>query len=404
MFTRLSSAFPYALLALTAFVATSHATPTNGCGNFCHSAIGFRPRMDDIQQELLSRIRRDGRSEIKFYSGLFQLQQCSFAPLQTNDVRQRPEQVLQNAEAIGCRKHPTPSCPAFGNHRLNLASIASLFNTWLCLEPFDEQEAKDHGAGEHFHAEGERGVGAFTLWLNSLGIESAVFDLFENLHDELIILQAFDNISPRSVIWRRVSEPKVGDTNYAVELGIRIGWASNVLMLNITIHGAFQYWQTHQRHRHALTDQRNRTKATLGGQSIRSFNDLAIATGLDLLRPGIVDPAVAINVDDSGACQDRQQNFLLRQLHVKLRTQTKDSVLPMRTGKATVRGSIANVIHTINEDRWTESKNHIDMREFYNATIPAIIQSLLIIMNEWREMSLHTMARRDPGILHDTFH
>jgi plastin-1 len=35
-----------------------------------------------------------------------------------------------------------------------------------------------------------------------------VFNLFENLKDGLIILQAFDKILPGSVIWKRVSKPK----------------------------------------------------------------------------------------------------------------------------------------------------------------------------------------------------
>jgi plastin-1 len=50
----------------------------------------------------------------------------------------------------------------------------------------------------------------FTLWLNSLGVEPAVFNLFENLKDGVIILQAFDKILPGSVVWRRVSKPKAG--------------------------------------------------------------------------------------------------------------------------------------------------------------------------------------------------
>jgi plastin-1 len=50
----------------------------------------------------------------------------------------------------------------------------------------------------------------FTLWLNSLGVDPSVYNLFENLKDGLIILQAFDKILPGSVIWRRVSKPKEG--------------------------------------------------------------------------------------------------------------------------------------------------------------------------------------------------
>jgi plastin-1 len=97
-----------------------------------------------------------------------------------------------------------------GNPRLNLAFVANLFNTWPGLEPLDEQEAKDYGAVEDFDAEGEREARVFTLWLNSLGVEPTVFNLFENLKDGIVILQAFDKILPGSVVWRRVSKPKAG--------------------------------------------------------------------------------------------------------------------------------------------------------------------------------------------------
>ncbi|KAG6877902.1 hypothetical protein C0992_009095 [Termitomyces sp. T32_za158] len=143
---------------------------------------------------------------------LHQLQpeQCSLAPLQTSDLRARAEQVLQNADKIKCRKFLTPSSLIAGNPRLNLAFVANLFNTHPGLEPLDEQEAKDYGTVEDFDAEGEREARVFTLWLNSLNVEPGVFNLFENLKDGLIILQAFDKIMPGSVIWRRVSKPKEG--------------------------------------------------------------------------------------------------------------------------------------------------------------------------------------------------
>ena len=185
-----------------------------------------------------------------------QPQHCSRAPLQTKDLLTRAEQVLQNADAIGCRKYLTPSALVAGNPRLNLAFVANLFNNYPGLEPLDEQEAKDYGVVEDFDAEGEREARVFTLWLNSLGVEPAVFNLFENLRDGLVILQAFDKILPGSVIWRRVNKPKAGavevesrgegeeeedigvtpnqskltrfkqveNTNYAVELGKQNGF------------------------------------------------------------------------------------------------------------------------------------------------------------------------------------
>jgi plastin-1 len=102
----------------------------------------------------------------------------------------------------------TPASLVAGNPRLNLAFVANLFNTWPGLAPLDEQEAKDYGVVEDFDAEGEREARVFTLWLNSLGVEPAVFNLFENTRDGLVILQAFDKVLPGSVVWRRVSKPK----------------------------------------------------------------------------------------------------------------------------------------------------------------------------------------------------
>ncbi|GBE87635.1 Fimbrin [Sparassis crispa] len=135
---------------------------------------------------------------------------CSRAPLQTRDVRARAEQVLHNADAIGCRKYLTVGSLVAGNPRLNLAFVANLFNNYPGLEPLDEQEAKDYGVVEDFDAEGEREARVFMLWLNSLGVEPGVFNLFENLKDGLVILQAFDKVLPGSVVWRRVSKPKAG--------------------------------------------------------------------------------------------------------------------------------------------------------------------------------------------------
>ncbi|TCD62721.1 hypothetical protein EIP91_006519 [Steccherinum ochraceum] len=172
--------------------------------NYHLKAAGWNRRVNNFSRDV---------SDAQNYTILLnqlQPQHCSRAPLQTADTRQRAEEVLQNAEAIGCRKYLTPASLVAGNPRLNLAFVANLFNNYPGLEPLDEQEAKDYGVVEDFDAEGEREARVFTLWLNSLGVEPGVFNLFQNLRDGLIILQAFDKIVPGSVVWRRVSKPKGG--------------------------------------------------------------------------------------------------------------------------------------------------------------------------------------------------
>ncbi|GAA5953832.1 hypothetical protein JCM8115_004172 [Rhodotorula mucilaginosa] len=149
--------------------------------------------------------------------------ECSRAPLQETDLHQRAEKVLQNADAIGCRKYLTASSLVAGNAKLNLAFVANLFNTWPGLEPLEENEKP---VIEEFDAEGEREARVFTLWLNSLDVDPGVHDLFEDLKDGLVLLQAFDKVIPGSVTWRRVSKTPlplsrfkaVENTNYCLDL------------------------------------------------------------------------------------------------------------------------------------------------------------------------------------------
>ncbi|BGP57638.1 hypothetical protein JCM8202_001013 [Rhodotorula sphaerocarpa] len=149
--------------------------------------------------------------------------ECSRAPLQETDLHQRAEKVLENADAIGCRKYLTASSLVAGNAKLNLAFVANLFNTWPGLEPLEENERP---VIEEFDAEGEREARVFTLWLNSLDVDPGVHDLFEDLKDGLVLLQAFDKVIPGSVTWRRVAKgplplsrfKAVENTNYGLDL------------------------------------------------------------------------------------------------------------------------------------------------------------------------------------------
>ncbi|KII84639.1 hypothetical protein PLICRDRAFT_179448 [Plicaturopsis crispa FD-325 SS-3] len=337
--------------------------------NYHLKAAGWKRRVNNFSRDV-----SDGENYTVL---LHQLKpdECSTAPLQTRDLRQRAEQVLQNAANIGCRKYLTPSSLVSGNPRLNLAFVANLFNTWPSLEPLDEQEAKDYGAVDDFDAEGEREARVFTLWLNSLGVEPGVHNLFENLKDGLIILQAFDKIIPGSVIWRRVSKPKAGpiepaftgdageeeeetgvtpnqakltrfkaveNTNYVVDLGkqngmhlvgiqgadivdgsktLVLGLVWQLMRMNITktLTSLSKSGQGRPISDTEMLKWANTTaqKAKPSVRPIRSFKDPSITTGLffldllEALRPGIVDPTLIINVSESGSYEDRRQNAKL---------------------------------------------------------------------------------------------
>ncbi|KAK3395266.1 calponin homology domain-containing protein [Podospora didyma] len=155
------------------------------------------------------------------------------APLQTRDLHQRAEEVLTNADKLGCRKFLTPKSLVAGNPKLNLAFVANLFNTHPALDPITEEEKLEV---EDFDAEGEREARVFTLWLNSLDVQPAVQSFFDDLRDGTILLQAYDKVIPGSVNWRHVNKAPangselmrfkaVENTNYVIELGKQIGFS-----------------------------------------------------------------------------------------------------------------------------------------------------------------------------------
>jgi plastin-1 len=270
--------------------------------------------------------------------------ECTTAPLQTRDLHQRAEEVLQGADRIGCRRFLTPNGMVSGNPKLNLAFVAHLFNTWPGLDPLDENEAPPEI--EDFDAEGEREARVFTLWLNSLDVDPGVYNLFEDLKDGTVLLQAFDKVIPGSVIWRRVSKPKDGqelsrfkaveNTNYAVDLGkqngmhlvgiqgsdivdgtrtLVLGLVWQLMRISIT-----QTLAQLSRGGRAVTDQdmvrwANDT-VKKGGKSstMRSFKDPSLSNAvffLDLLngvKPGIVDYSL---VSSSNADEDKRLNAKL---------------------------------------------------------------------------------------------
>ena len=151
---------------------------------------------------------------------------CSKLPLKTQDLFQRAEQTLANADKIGCYKYVTPKTICEGNQKLNFAFVAHLFNTHPGLEKLSEAE-KSGLDTSMFDSEGDREARAFALWLNSLGVDPFVNNLFDDLCDGLILLQAMDQVHKGIVNWKQVNKPapikiklkKVENCNYAVQLG-----------------------------------------------------------------------------------------------------------------------------------------------------------------------------------------
>lgn len=263
---------------------------------------------------------------------------CSRGPLQTRDLLQRAEQVLENADKLQCRKFLTSTSLVAGNPKLNLAFVANLFNTHPGLDPITEEEKLEV---EDFDAEGEREARVFTLWLNSLDVQPAVNSLFDDLGDGSILLQAYDKVVPGSVNWRHVNKrpPSGGElmrfkavenTNYAIELGKQMHFSlvgvqgaditdgQRTLTLGLV-------WQLMRRDisetlsalakrlgKREITDAEMvkwaNEQSSRGGRksSIRSFKDQAIGSGVFLLDvlSGMKSSYVDYDLVTSGRSED----------------------------------------------------------------------------------------------------
>ena len=313
--------------------------------NYHLAAAGWQRRVKNFSSDV-----SDGENYTVLLNQL-KPDQCSRAPLQTKDIPKRAEQVLQNAEKIDCRKYLTVTALVAGNPKLNLAFVANLFNTHPGLDPLDETEKPEI---EDFDAEGEREARVFTLWLNSLDIQPAVHDLFEDVKDGVILLQAYDKIKPDTVNWRHANKrpadkelsrfKAVENTNYAVDLGLQnrfslvgiqgaditdghrlsilsIGWQLMRKDLTETLK------RLSSKMGGEVTDQQilKWANSTAGGKStIRSFSDPSIHSGkflLDVLagiNSNFVDYSI---VTDGRSDEDAYSNGSSFQSSIKLTMQ-----------------------------------------------------------------------------------
>lgn len=133
---------------------------------------------------------------------------CTMKPMSESDLTQRAELMLQESDKIECRKFVTPKEIVKGHPRLNLAFVANLFNTRPGLEALSEAELAQLDEAL-FASQGTRLERQFCLWMNSYGVDPFVNNLYDGIHDGLVLLQMLDAIEPGCVDWKKVNKTKM---------------------------------------------------------------------------------------------------------------------------------------------------------------------------------------------------
>ncbi|EDV21962.1 Fimbrin [Trichoplax sp. H2] len=141
--------------------------------------------------------------------------------MKAKDLTKRAECLLFEAEKIGCRHFIGAKDVVAGNQKLNLAFVANLFNNYPALVPKsnEEIEAYDESREEK----------TFRNWMNSLGVNPFINNLYYDIRDGMVLFQLYDKIKPGVVNWDKVNRPpfkqmggkmkKIENCNYAVEIG-----------------------------------------------------------------------------------------------------------------------------------------------------------------------------------------
>jgi len=158
------------------------------------------------------------------------------------DPLARAEKVIENARAVDVPAFIQPGDITSGNRRLNLAFVAQIFNTNHGLDAKEEDIKKVEEAFEAAglddedsdEAEAAREARVFRVWLNALNIgDKQITNLYDDLNDGIILIDAVNKISPGLVDEKRVNRDraklnrfkKIENCNYAVQLGRELGFS-----------------------------------------------------------------------------------------------------------------------------------------------------------------------------------
>ncbi|KAJ4798470.1 fimbrin 1 [Rhynchospora pubera] len=146
-------------------------------------------------------------------------------PMDVKDLLERARLVLEHADRMGCKRYLSPKDIVDGSPNLNLAFVAHIFqkrnglSTQMRQMSFLESQFED----DALVSREER---AFRLWINSLGISTYINNVFEDLRNGWLLLEALEKVHPGIVNWRLANKPpiklpfrKVENCNQVIKIG-----------------------------------------------------------------------------------------------------------------------------------------------------------------------------------------
>ncbi|KAI3969396.1 hypothetical protein MKX01_019957 [Papaver californicum] len=192
--------------------------------NFHLSKAGYKKPITNFSTDL-----KDGEA-YAYLLNVLAPEFCNPTTLETRDPIQRAQMVLEHAEKMNCKRYITPKDIVDGSTNLNLAFVAHIFHhrNGLTMDTnkisFAEMMLDDDQVSRE-----ER---CFRLWINSLGTETYVNNVFEDVRTGWVLLEVLDKVSPGSVQWKKATKPpirmpfrKVENCNQVVTIGKELNFS-----------------------------------------------------------------------------------------------------------------------------------------------------------------------------------
>ncbi|XP_042061510.1 fimbrin-5-like [Salvia splendens] len=186
--------------------------------NFHLKRAGFEKQVTNFSSDL-----KDGEAYAHLLNALAP-ELGTNSTLETTDPTERAKLIIEQAEKLDCKRYVTPKDIVEGSANLNLAFVAQIFQhrNGLSVDqsniPFADMMEDD--------AQTSREERCFRLWINSLGIETHVNNLFDTVRGGWVLLEVLEKASPGSVNWKQASKSainmpfkKLENCNQVVSIG-----------------------------------------------------------------------------------------------------------------------------------------------------------------------------------------
>ncbi|XP_071689043.1 fimbrin-5-like [Rutidosis leptorrhynchoides] len=125
--------------------------------------------------------------------------------LETKDPTERANLVLEQAAKLDCKRYVTSKDIVEGSTNLNLAFVAQIFhkrnglNIDKTKSSYAEMITDDESTSRR-----ER---CFRMRISSLGVETHVDNVWEDVGNGWVLLEVFDKLAPRCDVWKQASKP-----------------------------------------------------------------------------------------------------------------------------------------------------------------------------------------------------